>query len=239
MTIDWGRVDPVRWSALDSLQKNSPVERRSDGADDDEGPDSYGLSDAERRKSRDKVRQTPGWLSHGVVDRDASVLRQLHRTQARLYLEAQRAITARLAPGRAKGQPNDAQLASLWAGMQLATDAELRAQLREIDVFLARTTEGALKVAKIHDAAAGSLDDEQLELTMRQMFIRCSYSFTEEEWALLDRVRASKKALGGRAAGQVARHGVGALAHGREMRPDELQLLRPGDRRRKDDDDDE
>lgn len=184
------------------------------------------------RPQRGGVRQTPGWLSHSVVDREVAVRRQLYRAQARMYLDKQRAIFARLSR-RSKDEPTPAQLASLWAGLQLVSDQDLRKQLREIDVFLARTTEGALKCAKAHDAATAQLDDEQLERIMRKQFLACLHTLTDEEWQLVDDVRATLLKLGPRPAALAARSGLRALESGRSLvPPEEQQLLRPGDKRR-------
>lgn len=136
-----------------------------------------------------------------------------------MYLAEQRAILAKLNISERK-PVTDEQLVKLRVGLELLTNEELRIRLREIDVFLSRTTLGALKIAKAHDATVGGYDDDALRRTMRSEFLRCAHTFTDADWSLLDEIRAAKK-KGARAARAVAFSGqkrirAAAAAHTEE-----------------------
>jgi hypothetical protein len=141
----------------------------------------------------------------------------MHRRQVQLYQQEQRAISV-IAGWHAQRPLTDLQIEKLRAGITLLTDATLRARLAEIDVFLTRVTHGSLEAAKAHEAIVGGLDDQQLEATMREEIMRCAHTWSDEEWAVVDEIRRTKKAHGARAAMLVGRQGMARLA--REARGD-------------------
>jgi hypothetical protein len=49
-----------------------------------------------------------------------------------------------------------------------------------------------LELKRTSDAAMRRLDDAQLEATLRAELLKAAHTYTPEEWAMLDRVRAEQ-----------------------------------------------
>lgn len=138
------------------------------------------------------------------VDSDIRKLREMIRSQVRMYLQMQRAIWQIVRPGRK--ELTDVQLMKLRSGIELLVRDDLRGQLQEITDFLSRITKNAIDVERAQDKAIGSMDDAQLQSQIRAEFIRAAHTFGDDEWALLDEVRKLQQTAGARAASMVTRY---------------------------------
>ena len=110
---------------------------------------------------------------------DMKLLSQLHRTQARLYRMQQRQLERRMK----KGYEADA----LW---EMSDEDRLR--LMEINKFLGETSTSMVRVSDAAIKATQGLTLEQLKAQAKAEFIRAAWSFTGEEWRILDEIRAKR-----------------------------------------------
>lgn len=110
---------------------------------------------------------------------DMKLLSQLHRTQARLYRMQQRQLERRMK----KGYEAD----PLW---EMSEDDRLR--LMEINRFLGETSTSMVRVSDAAIKATQGLTLEQLKAQAKAEFIRAAWSFTGEEWQILDEIRAKR-----------------------------------------------
>lgn len=138
------------------------------------------------------------------ADSDLRKLREMIRSQVRMYLQMQRAIWLVVKPTR---KPmTDVQLMNLRAGIELLVRDDLRKQLQEITDFLSRITRNALDLERAQEKAIGGFDDAQLQAQIKAEFIRAAHTFGADEWTLLDEVRRLQAAEGARAASLLTRY---------------------------------
>lgn len=112
---------------------------------------------------------------------DMRLLGSIHRSQAKIYRLLQWELRQRIKLEYA-------------ANPQWEMPEDFRAKLMEINKFLSETTMGMVRVNDAAAKATAALTLEQLEAQMRAELLRAAWSFTVEEWALLDEVRAKKAA---------------------------------------------
>lgn len=159
--------------------------------------------------------------------RDVQAQRELLRNQLRFYRAEQQALAKALGfrLETHKGQKgltigelrriplSDSDVQRLRAGLELLTDADLRKRAREITEFIASTTQDLVRLHAQADKLAANASDEELQDTVRTLFMRSAHTFTPDEWALLDEVREKLKTDGARAAMLRMRDGLRAI-HG-------------------------
>jgi hypothetical protein len=110
---------------------------------------------------------------------DMKLLGGLHRRQARIYSKLQRALLHTI-DANYKADPS-------WDMPE-----ETRLKLAEINKFLGETSSGMVRVSDAAIKATQALTLEQLKAQAKAEFIRAAWSFTDEEWAILDDVRARR-----------------------------------------------
>jgi len=110
---------------------------------------------------------------------DMKLLGALHRAQARMYRHMQRQLQRRFEVS-AKADP-------LWEMGDLD-----RQRLQEINRFLGETSTSMVRVNDAAIKAVQALTLEQLKAQAKAEFIRAGWSFTDEEWAILDEIRAKR-----------------------------------------------
>ena len=110
---------------------------------------------------------------------DMKLLSQLHRTQARLYRMQQRQLERRMKSAY-EADP-------LW---EMGEGDRLR--LVEINKFLGETSTSMVRVSDAAIKATQGLTLEQLKAQAKAEFIRAAWSFTVEEWKILDEIRAKR-----------------------------------------------
>lgn len=104
----------------------------------------------------------------------------MHRRQTRMYLGQQRAVEDRVAAKRA-------------ADPGYLLSEEERELLAEVDVFLGRTTTGALNVQRALDAAVQSVPTEVLRAELHHELLQAAHSWSDEEWAAVLRVYEARQ----------------------------------------------
>jgi hypothetical protein len=112
---------------------------------------------------------------------DMRLLGSIHRSQAKIYRMLQWALQRQIRT-------------EYEADPQWEMPEDVRAKLMEINKFLSETTMGMVRVNDAAAKATAALTLEQLEAQMRAELLRAAWSFTVEEWQLLDEVRAKKAA---------------------------------------------
>lgn len=142
---------------------------------------------------------------------DVSAIKRMLRGLRRLYEQELRAITVLLGY-HARAPLSDIAIDKLRVGLQLLTDAQLRGRVKELDIALTRLSRSAADATRAHESIAGALDDVQIQAVMRTEFLRAAHTYTDEEWRLLDEVRAVRKRDGARAAMITARNGLRRIA---------------------------
>lgn len=110
---------------------------------------------------------------------DMKLLSQLHRTQARLYRMQQRQLERRMKAAY-EADP-------LWEMGEID-----RMRLSEINRFLGETSTSMVRVSDAAIKATQGLTLEQLKAQAKAEFIRAAWSFTVEEWKILDEIRAKR-----------------------------------------------
>lgn len=68
-----------------------------------------------------------------------------------------------------------------------------RELLAEVDVFLGRTTTGALNVQRALDAAVQSVPTEVLRAELHHELLQAAHSWSDEEWAAVLRVYEARQ----------------------------------------------
>ena len=160
----------------------------------------------------------PTLPNHRRADLDIAQIRSLHRRQVAIYAEEQRAIAAEIGHRQRARQLTDEQIQVLRVGLAVLIKPDLQRRLEAIDVALTRLTRGSLEAARSHEKIVGDQDDAALLATLREEFLRASYTFGPEEWAMLDQVRATQAREGQKPAFLAARAGMTRL-HGRSRSP--------------------
>lgn len=112
---------------------------------------------------------------------DMRLLGSIHRSQAKIYRLLQWELRQRIK-------------LEYTANPKWEMPEDFRAKLMEINKFLSETTMGMVRVNDAAAKATAALTLEQLEAQMRAELLRAAWSFTVEEWQLLDEVRAKKAA---------------------------------------------
>lgn len=69
----------------------------------------------------------------------------------------------------------------------------MRAELTEIDTFLAKASSAVVAIAKASTSAHAGLSTDQLEAQLRAELLRACGSWTDEEWNYAVAVRAARK----------------------------------------------
>jgi hypothetical protein len=113
----------------------------------------------------------------------------MHRRQVRMYRAEQLAIEAVLR--ERAGQPMSAlDMDRVRSGLEQLSDSDLRARIEAIDVFLARTTRGALDVQRALREATEAVPEDRLRATLRAELLRAVPTYTDDEWAAALAARA-------------------------------------------------
>lgn len=107
------------------------------------------------------------------------LLGAIHRRQARIFAKLQRAILREV--DRRYKENKDWEMPE-----------ETRVRLAEINRFLGETSTSMVRVNDAAIKASQALTNEQLNAQLRAEFVRAAWSFTAEEWATLDEVRAKR-----------------------------------------------
>jgi hypothetical protein len=110
---------------------------------------------------------------------DMKLLGALHRAQARMYRMLQRQLQRRI-EAASKADP-------LWEMGDID-----RQKLSEINRFLGETSTSMVRVNDAAIKAVQALTLEQLKAQAKAEFIRAAWSFTAEEWQILDEIRAKR-----------------------------------------------
>lgn len=110
---------------------------------------------------------------------DMNLLSLLHRGQARIYRGLQMSLIARIE--------------SLRSGEDWRMPPDMRAELAEIDTFLAKASAAATKVQETSLKVLEACSTEQLEQQLRSEFVMAANTFSEVEWKILDEVRMKQR----------------------------------------------
>ncbi len=109
------------------------------------------------------------------------MLSDLHRAQAQIYRMWQRALIKRI---------REAERVAPVGGWELSKSE--RAELAEINAFLAAVPRNALALNDANQRELGGLTTQQLEHQLKAEFLRAAKTFTRREWAWLDSCRAKQ-----------------------------------------------
>lgn len=153
-----------------------------------------------------------GINGHRADTWDIIALRRMVRKLRRIYEQELKVITVLLGMS-ARQALTDIQIDKLRVGLTLVTEAKLRERVKELDIALARLSSSAMNVTKAHESLVGTLDDVQLQAVMRTELMRAAHTFSADEWAVLDEVRAVQAKEGHRAAMIAGRNGLRAIGH--------------------------
>lgn len=105
----------------------------------------------------------------------------LHRGQARAYRIAQRSLLRRI---------DEAVAIADEQGVHWLMPEDMRKELAEISQFLSKSSSALVQVHDANTKVTAGLSTELLEAQLRSEFVMAAKTFSEEEWGVLEKIRA-------------------------------------------------
>ncbi len=113
------------------------------------------------------------------IDADVRKLLVLYNSQISVYRAAQKSLLRRIE--QARHNPH-------WV-----MPDSVRGELEFIDAFLSKATKSMLELKHATAEANAALDTEALTAQLKEEFIRAMRTYTEEDWAIVERFMLERK----------------------------------------------
>lgn len=111
----------------------------------------------------------------------------LHRGQAKAWKIVQRSLMTRMERERA-------EMGDAWFAPE-----DMRAELTQISKFLSESSSAMVKIHESATKAYADMTTEAIEAQLKDELVRSCRAFTDDDWNLVDKIRAERDAAIARA----------------------------------------